>query len=77
MAIENFSALNPITINGATVQDKAQLEVGDVIQVLGHRFVWQREENPASGSDSELEASFQIGACYCYSASVHASVFFR
>lgn len=61
--ILNMSTVNPININGASVQGQTLLEVGDTIEVLGHRFVWQRQEQQESQNipDSELEASYQIG----------------
>lgn len=61
--ILNMSTVNPININGASVQGQTLLEVGDTIEVLGHRFVWQRQEQQESQNipDSDLEASYQIG----------------
>lgn len=57
-----MSTVNPIAINGASVQGQALLEVGDTIEVLGHRFVWQRQQpQPQNSLDSDLEASYQIG----------------
>lgn len=72
----NMSTVNPININGASVQGQTLLEVGDTIEVLGHRFVWQRQEQQESQNipDSELEASYQIGE-YLLDASSNASEF--
>lgn len=63
VTIRNLCTTSPITINGAVVAPgTALLEVGDTIEVLGHRFVWHKEDSPDTSIDGSLEASFQIGA---------------
>lgn len=58
--VQNMSQASPISVNGVVVSGKTQLEVGDVIQLLGHRFEWHRDQSPDSVSDADLEASYQI-----------------
>lgn len=59
--IQNCSPTNPVLINGAAVSGKALLEIGDVIGVLDHRFMWQKSQDTSTRLETELEASFQIG----------------
>ena len=58
--IRNISPTHPLHVNGEPVLDKALLVVGDTIEVLSERFVWERL--PASEElNDDLESSFQVG----------------
>lgn len=74
MEIRNHSQLSPVSINGVPLHDKITLDVGDVVEVLGHKFVWARQENVTERNviSEDEEASYQIGAYMSGNSNVHS-----